>query len=508
MSQQVSENKINPVDFFNTTKIDWMFNTMLSRKNVTKTGINSFSYVINKEDEIKRMVVIENGFFIAREQNGLGLEIDKLYTPFMLLQKVVFKNKFMSALNYVMYELMFKNVDYIRVGTKYFKKITKTDRNGIVRNELKVWDKMSICDDYGKDYLDKIEKYDDFTMEPNNKEYVQVVGFNYNLYSKFEHKPCVEKDYVGLEQFYWTNTLLEHIFGEQYEIGLKYIKVLYDLPKQKLPILVLTSDERGTGKTTFIDWLELLFGANSVIINPENISAQFNGAYADKNLIMIEESRFESTQATEKLKNLATQKKILVNTKHVQHYSIPFHGKIVITSNDENKFSKVDDPEIRYWVRSIPTLKGKANHNIMEDLTKEVPFFLYYLSTLENVDTTKSRQVFESEELLTEALVKVKKESLPGLHKDIVTLLEDHSMNNTDFEVFEFTAKDIKNKFFNSNTKVDINYINRMLRDSIKLNRNKMKRYHPLICKNTSHQTKVNGRPYVYKNKYYGQQIK
>ena len=59
----------------------------------------------------------------------------------------------------------------------------------------------------------------------------------------------------------------------------------------------------------------------------------------------------------------------MVNTKHVSHYSVPFYGKLIITSNNEDKFSKVDNEEIRYWVRKVPTLKGKANHNILEDMS-------------------------------------------------------------------------------------------------------------------------------------------
>ena len=91
------------------------------------------------------------------------------------------------------------------------------------------------------------------------------------------------------------------------------MQCLYLYPKQSLPILVLVSEDRGTGKSTFITLLELLFGDNMVIANPEDIGSSFNSSYTDKNIIAIEESRFESTQTTEKLKNLATQKKILVN---------------------------------------------------------------------------------------------------------------------------------------------------------------------------------------------------
>jgi hypothetical protein len=40
----------------------------------------------------------------------------------------------------------------------YFKTISKTDRFGIDRTELKLWQKDAIVQDYGKSILDKIKK--------------------------------------------------------------------------------------------------------------------------------------------------------------------------------------------------------------------------------------------------------------------------------------------------------------------------------------------------------------
>jgi len=248
----------------------------------------------------------------------------------------------------------------------------------------------------------------------------------------------------------------------------------------------------------------MLFGDNSVIVNPENISNNFNGAYSDKNIIMIEESKFERAQALEKLKNLSTQKKILVNKKFVSEYSVPFYGKIIMTSNNEDKFSNIDNSEIRYWVRKVPTLEGKANHNILNDMKREIPYFLYYLTTLPDIDTSKSRMVFTVDEIETNALNKVKKESLPSLHKELYMILDDHSANNTGIKEFEFIAKDIKNKFFRNATNINIDYINKILKNSMKLERAKMKRYVP-IEQEGSYTAKRSGRPYIYKNKYYGE---
>lgn len=501
----MNEINMNPIDYFNKECVQYMLNIMCSKPLSEITSINSFSYTKNRGDKKKQMIVIENEMFVAKMPNDLGMVVDEYYSPFRMLVEFVYKNNWQRAIWFIVYDIMKQEVPYIRVGTKYYKTIKKIDRNEIIRTELKIWDKVIITDDYSRDFLDKIPVYNDFTMEPNNKKHNQIIGNNYNLYAPFEHETCLKQDYAE-DKWLWTNILLKHIFGEQYELGLQYIKVLYDLPTQKLPIFVVVSEERETGKTTFMDWVEMLFGDNTVIINPQDISNSFNSSYADKNIIMIEESRFDSVQATEKLKNLATQKKILVNTKFIQQYSVPFHGHLIISSNDENKFSKVDSSEIRYWVRKIPTLKGKANHNILQDLRDEIPYFLYHLDTLPNIDRTKSRMIFEAEELNTVALDRVKRESLPALHKEINILLDSHCSENNNVEEFMFIAKDIKSKWFENNHKIEINYIERIIKDSMKLNRGKMMKYIPLE-ENDGRVTKRSGRPFTFKNKYYGEEI-
>jgi hypothetical protein len=501
VSATITTREINPVDFYNRGYVQYTFDKMLKVKNIEQTGIDSFTYVENKEDEAKRMIVIENGNFVAKMKNGLHMKIDYPYSPFMMLQKFIFGNKFYLTLSHIMTDLMNNQSDYIRVGIKYFKKTQKVDRHGIIRNELKVWDKQTVVDDHGKNMLDDMERFDDFTLEPDNKNHECIINNNYNLYAPFEHK-AANVEFVDELQMYWTKTLLEHIFGEQYELGIKYIKVLYDYPKQILPILVLTSEERETGKSTFVDYINILFGANTVVINPQDISNSFNASYADKNIVIIEESRFENVQATEKLKNLSTQKKILVNTKHVQQYSIPFYGKIIITSNDEEKFSRVDNPEIRYWVRKIPSLKGKANHNILNDLTNEIPYFLRYLDCLEDVDLTNSRMVFKAGELETDALLTVKRESLPSLHKELEILFEDFCMENNKVKEIMFTPASVKEKWFVNNHRIEINYINKILKYSMKLDKTKMMRYIPFET-NKGVYPRVSGRPYILNNPYY-----
>jgi hypothetical protein len=494
---------INPIDFYNINYLQETFDYMTTLKNVNYVARDAIAYATNKSEQSIRMIIVEEGYFVAHYSNGLNMEVHKKYSPFMMIQQFMFKGNYQHTLNYVKLQLMNLPNDYVRVGFKYFKNIDKSDRYDIKRTELKYWEKSALLDDFGKDIINDIPRYDDFTIEPNNVSYQRIIGNNYNLYAPFEHKPCLPEEYLGDRGWLWTRQLLHHIFGEQLNLGLQYMQILYFLPKQALPILVMTSGERQTGKTTFVDWLNILFGANMVVINPQDISNNHNSSYADKNIIAIEESRFESVQATEKLKNLATQKEILVNPKFVPQYSIPFYGKLIITSNDESKFSRVDKDEIRYWVRKVPSLKGKANHQILDDLRAEIPQFLYYLSTLPDVDKTKSRMIFKAADLNTEALETVKEESLPSLHKNIMLYLEEFAANNENVEEILFVATDIKEMWFKNNHQIEASYINKILRDSMKLPRGKMQRFIPLETNEAQYKKKKSGKPFIFKNENY-----
>jgi len=419
------------------------------------------------------------------------------YSYFDFICAVKFKNNVVSTLTWLQYEWNSDTLPYICVGTDYYKVITKSDRYNIKRTKLKLWKMTEIKPFHGKDIIYDIPRYDDFCLEPNNIDYEPIVDNCYNQHSEFSHQPDI---YGG--SYKWTKQLLEHVFGEQIEEGMQYLQCLYMYPKQALPILVLVSEERQTGKSTFIDWLTVLFGENMVVANPKDIGSDFNSSYADKNIIGIEESRFDSVQTTEKLKNLATQKKILVNPKHQQPYSLPFFGKLIITSNDENKFSKVDDKEIRYWVRKVPSLVGKANHNILDDMVREIPNFLHELLALPDLDFSKSRMLFSADQIQTEALDVVKQESKSQLYKEIYDLFEDIFANNDGLKFMEFIPKDIKDRWYSHNNNIGTSYIRSVLAKEFNIKAGSNRRYSPMDT-DSPMSAKRTGRAYKIEREYF-----
>jgi len=349
---------------------------------------------------------------------------------------------------------------YIRVGIDYFKVIEKEDRYGIIRTELKKWSKEEIKLDHGLSLLKEINKYDDFVLIPDNRSYNQTCGEFYNLYAPFQHRP-------EPGEWKWTKILLQHIFGEQYEIGIIYMQVLYLYPKQALPVLVLVSKERQTGKSTFIDWLMMVFGANMSLIFPTDLSRTFNGSYSRSNIIAIEETVVDQSHVVEKIKALSTQKTINANLKNVNDFQLPFFGKIILASNNERKFMKVDSEEIRFFIRKINT-PSITNHNILNDMVNEIPAFLNHLENLPAPDFKKSRMVFTPEELVNDSLKSVKNESHTWLFKELTAIFEDQFNNYFIGDLMKATPKEIKDAFFSHNSNVSGSFIKDVLVDEFK----------------------------------------
>jgi hypothetical protein len=422
-------------------------------------------------------------------------EPGKYYTAFQILVLLRFYGNNNAAQTWIQRYYLGEETPYLRVGTDYYKSFTKADRYGMNRLELKPWRKEEISQDHGKKILNEIPLYDDFTIVPSNIDYQSVISNCYNLYKPFHWQP---------EQgsWEWTENLLKHIFGEQYHLGLRYMQALYLHPDKMLPILVLVSKERQTGKTTMVNWLNMIFGDNMVIIGPEDLTNGFNHIYATSNIIAVEETLIEKAITVEKIKSLATGKFITVNQKFVSQYKVPFFGKIILASNNEDKFARIDEEEIRFFIRKVERPKN-YNHGIEELLLKEIPAFLYYLKTLPPIDWSVDRSGFTPEEISNQSLDNVKRESKTGLFKDLNELFKEHFNNNETLNELYCSPIDIKDKWFNHDNSISRNYIISVMKNEFKLvPSDKIVRYNPFETPDYTYPSKT-GKPYCIKRNYF-----
>lgn len=158
---------------------------------------------------------------------------------------------------------------FIRVGTTLYKLVNQPRLNGGYVRKRIPWNAETLRQDYGKGFMATVPKYDGFCTVPSHVSYKPVVNKFLNLYEPIEHQPVQG-------EFSHIRSLVRHIFGEQYELGIDYLQLLYLQPVRKLPVLLLVSEERNTGKSTFLNFLKAVFQNNVTFNTNEDFRSQFN----------------------------------------------------------------------------------------------------------------------------------------------------------------------------------------------------------------------------------------
>ena len=276
--------------------------------------------------------------------------------------------------------------EFIRVGTTLYKLVNQPCLNGGYVRKRIVWNNETLRQDYGKHYLAIVPKYDGFCTVPNHVNYRPVVDKFLNLYEPIDHQPQ-KGDFSHIQ------SLVRHIFGEQYELGMDYLQLLYLQPIQKLPILLLVSEERNTGKSTFLNFLKALFQNNVTFNTNEDFRSQFNSDWAGKLLIVVDEVLLSRKEDSERLKNLSTTLSYKVEAKGKDRDEIAFFAKFVLCSNNEYLPVIIDAGETRYWVRKIDRLQSDDTE-FLQKLKAEIPAFLYHLQHRKLSTKKESRMWF------------------------------------------------------------------------------------------------------------------
>ena len=350
--------------------------------------------------------------------------------------------------------------EFIRVGTTLYKLVNQPRLNGGYVKKRIVWNNETLRQDYGKHYLATVPKYDGFCTVPEHVSYQPVVGKFLNLYEPIDHKP-MEGDFPSIR------SLVEHIFGEQYELGMDYLQLLYLQPIQKLPILLLVSEERNTGKSTFLNFLKALFQNNVTFNTNEDFRSQFNSDWAGKLLIVVDEVLLSRREDSERLKNLSTTLSYKVEAKGKDRDEIAFFAKFVLCSNNEYLPVIIDAGETRYWVRKIDRLQSDDT-DFLQKLKAEIPAFLHHLQHRQLSSEKKSRMWFSPSLLHTEALQRIIRSNRNRLEIEMHELILD-IMDRVGSETFSFCPDDILILLGNSHVKAERYQVRRVLQERWKL---------------------------------------
>ena len=342
--------------------------------------------------------------------------------------------------------------EYIRIGTDYYAIRKKIIHGKEIIIERKLWKKSEIITDFGKDIIKELPKFFGYKCEPNHINFSHFIGDYYNTYSPLLHHidttTELSIEYLK-EKIPITNKFLHHIFDKHYLIGIDYFKILLLYPEQILPIIVLVSRNRETGKTTFLNWVKEIFNKNAVFIKANAFTEKFNSEMDSKLLLLLEEVKSDNKDVLESIKYISTSIYQSIEYKGQEKVEQKSFIKIIMSSNHEHNFLQIDKEEVRFFVLKIPTIENK-DPNFYDQLISEIPFFLNYLYRVAFFTERKTRMWFTEEQLYTEALGRLKNDF--DLHKkNLVFDILDMILQEFDVELIDTTPGDINAllNFFN-----------------------------------------------------------
>lgn len=417
--------------------------------------------------------------------NLTDLSMSRLYNHLKLKDVLTFYTYFSDKIKYQ--EFVFKSVQYchdgdklekiqysdaklyLRVGPDYYKRVMLLNAHNDYEEMLKRWKIGEINRDYGAEFTRQIPKYDAFINRPcNTGEYQKIYTTNhngivstlFNMYNPVDHEP-VAGEWPHIKKF------LEHIFsacnldGEVlYEFGLDYLQLSYLNPTQRLPTLCLVSAERNTGKSTFLNFLNMTFGANVTILDNQRFDPKFTTHFAGKLFVAIDEGHIPVNDKTTKemIKNMATGKVMWLEGKGTNAESVENFTHLIFCSNDEKNFMQIDAGENRFAVLKVPTLKkegSKDDPELLQKMRKEIPAFLNYLQNRKlHYSVNSTRFWFPEHVYTTEALKVIMDRTKDTLETELVDFFTDMFLDTKQAEL-NYTLKDLHN-LLNENTSLKL----------------------------------------------------
>lgn len=352
------------------------------------------------------------------------------------------------------------STDYIRVGINFYRLVFKPLLSGDKILTYIKWNYNTLKLD--RVIVDDIKYYHDFIVYPEHINYKQEIGGFYNKYSELESIPLPNGSCSKILGF------LSHIFGDQLQIGLDYLKIIYEYPTQILPILCLVSEKRNTGKTTLLNFLKLIYGANMAINTNDDFRSQFNSSWLHCVIVGVDEVLLDKKEDSERIKNLSTARTYKIESKGIDKSEVEFFGKFILCSNNTKNFIKIDKNETRYWVREIPVLEFD-NKDMLAELKKEVPYFLQFLLDRDFAHPRQTRMWFTPDQLRTKALERVMFYNSSSLELEFYQIL-NHIMEIENVTEINFSRHDVLNWLISFNIKNrSLQNIKILLQGSMKL---------------------------------------
>jgi len=320
---------------------------------------------------------------------------------------------------------------YMRVGTDWLKRVKIPNHRNLMEDHVVRWSVAEIGRDYPKYIADQmlkhdIPRYNSFFIEPcfDPKQYRRVLHDCYNLMEPlmWDPKPgrfdqtikFIKHLFGGEGTVTWNEETQsyeeQNIRGDQFTVALDYLSIMHQHPKQKTFVPCLVSREQRTGKSTFLEWLCTVYNGNGTILDNERFKMNFNGHYASKFIIGLDEGFLdvEKKAERERLKKMVTSKTMFLEMKGVDVKEIPYYGHLIICSNDADSLMKMEEEDTRWFVVKVNSLsEDEVDPDFEKKLMEEIPHYLYYIANRKIFHPKVDRLWFSPKDFVTEQMRKI-----------------------------------------------------------------------------------------------------
>ena len=304
--------------------------------------------------------------------------------------------------------------------------------------------------------------------EPQHIDYQSIIANKWNTYHRVNWEPRAGE---------WPtiHKLISHIYGEnvaeqdQIEWLYDYHTLMIKRPKQKLFGRVLYSHVQGTSKSAMAYLEQLMFEANYSNVRDSELESDFNESWAESLLIHMDEPAFKSPKTMARnIRDMVTMKQVKVRRMREAHVSQPFHGKILITSNDSD-FMPFEQSDRRYWIREVPKFPIEdMDPHFETKMEAELPHYIDFLMQRE-MQCPESKGVFwlPQSVIRTNGFRKLVGDNIVGEQETLQDYFENLFYRIKHDEVL-FTAKDlIATVQWDTKSPPSSQYIAKILRDKM-----------------------------------------
>ncbi len=338
---------------------------------------------------------------------------------------------------------------YLRIGPNWMKMIEVPNKYSEPEPQLIPWNIGEIERDYKRfpGFVASIKKYDAFCNEPDwTDKYEREHNDCYNLANPIQHGmaaggwPTIYRFLKhifrgeGSIHFYENGAAIEcFMLSDVFTVAMDWLNIAYRHPKSPLPVPILVSKEYNTGKSTFLKFMQAIFGANNMaILSNDLFKMSFNSHYITKQFIAIDESFLDVDKKAEKerLKQLVTADTAFLQNKGIDVKQFPYYAKVIMASNDADSVMKMDDQEDRWFVVKVPKIAtGEKDPDMEMKMRKEIPAFLNFLNTRRIAHPRKDRLWFEPKHFITAQFMEIVANTKDFLEKQLEIFIEQQFLD-------------------------------------------------------------------------------